>query len=632
MKTEKIIGLGLLAYAVLEFTKPPRYIPYVPPPSGNLQNNYNAWLNYAKSVTNSAVNLYGSINNAIQVLWGPGGPFEKTPVPVYDAGSIFWKDAGYGNIAGIGRVHDSKPPGITPCADGKYSDTRHGRGVCSYHGGSLLSARAKVPGEPAPPAETFEAFVKRRAHEMATESKENTRRTLKNSGGSFTSTWLNSEARKAYEFDYRYYTGSDSRKWLKKEYEELYGVSIGAIYPQIPALYECNDGTFTTSDSPRGCTRHGGKRSGTPVQLSDNYSGLLNIRDVPLDAISIDRKLFQGREKAFSERSVLNIIQDVDTGRFLWENLDPIILWQSPDGKFYLLSGHSRLEAFRRLAGRNATAQGKAFSRIPAKILQNVPVDVAQTVALESNTLSTKETDLERAAYYRRLRQEGTPEKTILDMAKKNEGRNWTNIYAYTFLSPSGSAWATLRQFAESEDTSATIAKSLGKWLGQARRQFPILTNEHEGEIYRWLFEQKGYGTGRNQVSSEREFLERVGEFVQKNTFFGQFDTDKPLNIQNLLTKSPAEQEYDIQIDGAKREVQEAENDLRAKIRQLASANASKTEVQRITQPLETRLRNARLELQRLLQAREKVIEYSKSEPALFGCRRMFRAPLFRRL
>lgn len=507
MKTEKIIGLGLLAYAVLEFTKPPRYIPYVPPPSGNLQNNYNAWLNYAKSVTNSAVNLYGSINNAIQVLWGPGGPFEKTPVPVYDAGSIFWKDAGYGNIAGI-----------------------------------------------------------------------------------------------------------------------------GTIYPQIPALYECNDGTFTTSDSPRGCTRHGGKRSGTPVQLSDNYSGLLNIRDVPLDAISIDRKLFQGREKAFSERSVLNIIQDVDTGRFLWENLDPIILWQSPDGKFYLLSGHSRLEAFRRLADRNATAQGKAFSLIPAKILQNVPVDVAQTVALESNTLSTKETDLERAAYYRRLRQEGTPEKTVLEMAKKNEGLNWTNIYAYTFLSPSGSAWATLRQFAESEDTSATIAKSLGKWLGQARRQFPMLTNEHEGEIYRWLFEQKGYGTGRNQVSSEREFLERVGEFVQKNTFFGQFDTDKPLNIQNLLTKSPAEQEYDIQIDGAKREVQEAENDLRAKIRQLASANASKTEVQRITQPLETRLRNARLELQRLLQAREKVIEYSKSEPALFGCRRMFRAPLFRRL
>lgn len=127
MKTEKIIGLGLLAYAVLEFTKPPRYIPYVPPPSGNLQNNYNAWLNYAKSVTNSAVNLYGSINNAIQVLWGPGGPFEKTPVPVYDAGSIFWKDAGYGNIAGIGTIYP-QIPALYECNDGTFTTSDSPRG------------------------------------------------------------------------------------------------------------------------------------------------------------------------------------------------------------------------------------------------------------------------------------------------------------------------------------------------------------------------------------------------------------------------------------------------------------------------------------------------------------------------
>lgn len=397
---------------------------------------------------------------------------------------------------------------------------------------------------------------------------------------------------------------------------------IGAIYPNIPALYECADGTYTTSDSPRGCVRHGGKKSGTPVQFSANYSGLLNIQDVLIDQIKVDTKLFQGREKAYSERSVSNIVNDAKAGRFIWENLDPIILWQSPEGKLFLLSGHSRLEAFHRLASGNYKAQGKGFGRIPAKILQNVPQDVAKTVALESNTLSTKETDIERATYYRRLRQDGTPEKTLLDTLKKNEGRNWTNIYAYTFLSPSGATWAMLRQFSESEDTSATLAKSLGKWLGQARRQFPFLTNEHEGELYSWLFEQKGYGSGRNQVSSERDFMDKVAEFVQKNTFFGQFDPTKPLNIQNLLTKSPVEHEYDLQIDAANKEVREAESDLRAKIRQLAAANASKADVQRITAPLEARLRNSRLALQQLLQRRDQVIEYSKNEPRLFGFRK----------
>lgn len=394
---------------------------------------------------------------------------------------------------------------------------------------------------------------------------------------------------------------------------------IGAIYPQIPALYECADGTFTTSPGRRGCHRHGGKKSGTPVQLSDNYSSLLNIRDVPLDHIQINTRLFQGREKEFSARSVDNIIADVRAGRFIWENLDPITLWRSPQGELFLLSGHSRLEAFRRLAAAGEAASGKDFRRIPAKILENVPTEVAKTVALESNTLSTKETDIERAAYYRKLRQDGTAEKTILDMVKKNEGRNWTNIYAYTFLNPNGRTWATLRQFAEGEDTSATLAKSLAKWIGQARRSLPLLTNEHENELFTWLFEDRGYGTGSHQVSNEREFGDKVAEFVQKNTFFGTFDAEKPLNIRNSLLKSPAEQEFDRQIDAARKEVQESETALRTETRLLVSRDATKADVQRITQPLETRLRNARFELQRLLQKRSEVVEYSKNEARLFG-------------
>lgn len=397
---------------------------------------------------------------------------------------------------------------------------------------------------------------------------------------------------------------------------------IGAIYPEVPDIYECNDGTYTTSAGRRACHRHGGRRSEHPITRSGGAgSTLLPIQDVPLNAISIDRSLFQGREKAYSQRSVDNIVNDATTGRFVWANLDPITLWKSPEGKLYLLSGHSRLKSFEVLRDMGAVVDGKKFDRIPAKIYQ-ADLANAQRLALESNTLSTKETDIERATYYRRLRQDGIKETDLREQIKRNEGKNWVNVYAYTFLSPGGKAWHTLRQFADQEDTSATLAKSLVKWIGNARRSIPELTNEHEGELYDWLFEQRGYGTGAGQVGSERDFQERLATFVQKNTFFGQFDATKPLNIQAAQQKSPTEMQYDAQIREKTQEIAELERLIKSKIKALTDQGASKTDLARIISPMEATLRNQRADLQRLLQKKTEVIEYSKNEARLFGLRR----------
>lgn len=392
---------------------------------------------------------------------------------------------------------------------------------------------------------------------------------------------------------------------------------IGSIYPEIPELFECNDGTFSTSPGNRGCTRHGGKKTGAPISFGG--SALIQIQDIPLTSIKTDTQLFQGREKLFSERSVQNIVSDAENGSFIWENLDPVTLWRSPDGSVYLLSGHSRKEAFSRLSKMGIKVQGKGFDRIPAKIIMNMPLEVARKVALESNTLSTKESDIERAAYYRKLRQDGATERVLIDQVKKNEGRNWTNVYAYTFLSPTGKMWAILKQFAESEDTSAMLAKSLGKWIGQARRNNQELTNAHENEIYDWLFNARGYGTGSNQVSSERDFLDKIQYFIQKNTFFGQFNPDLPLNILNTLVKSPAEQEFEQQITEKQLEIQKLDAEIKQRIKSLTAQKATKSDLQRIVTPIETALRNARSELARLMQKKASVVEYSKNEARLFG-------------
>lgn len=112
MKKEKLFGVALLVFAVVKLTERPRIVPPATP-AGNLQNNYAAWIAYAQNVYKQAVALYGSIQNAITVLWGPGGPFEKTPIPEYDAGTLFWGEVEGGGVAGIGRVFKTIPPGKT---------------------------------------------------------------------------------------------------------------------------------------------------------------------------------------------------------------------------------------------------------------------------------------------------------------------------------------------------------------------------------------------------------------------------------------------------------------------------------------------------------------------------------------
>jgi hypothetical protein len=386
----------------------------------------------------------------------------------------------------------------------------------------------------------------------------------------------------------------------------------------VPDIFPCNDGTFTTSKTKRGCTRHGGKASETPLKFGSGGSTKLNIKDIPLFEVNVDKALFQGREKDFSIRSVENIVEAVKSGQFVWANLDPITLWENPNGKLFLISGHSRFEAFKRLAKDGQKADGKDFEAIPAKILKG-ELSTAKKTALESNTLSTKETDIERAKYYRRLRQDGQDEKKTVEAMKKNEGKNWVNIYAYTFLSPDGKTMAGLKQFIENEDTSAQLSKSISKWIGAARKNYPQLANSHEDELYNWMFNQKGYGTGAGAVSNEREFSEKVQMFVNKNTFFGQFEVDKPLNILQQLYKSPVEQEYDEQVNEAKKSVSESEKALKTKIKSLADRKATKSEIQKIVEPLEAALRNQRVALQKLLLKKGEISDYAKKEVTLFG-------------
>ena len=186
----------------------------------------------------------------------------------------------------------------------------------------------------------------------------------------------------------------------------------------------CNDGTYSRSKAPQACTYHQGVQErnvpppGRTMMVAtpqlDAHPAAVNL--VPLGKIQFARELFQNREEEYSEETVQRIIEAVQTGNFRFEVFDPVLLWRNPKGQLIVLSGHSRTEAFNRLS-----AMGMSdFDRIPAKIIE-VSKEEARRIALESNTLSTRETDAERAGYYRMLRDQGADGADVDQQARKNE-------------------------------------------------------------------------------------------------------------------------------------------------------------------------------------------------------------------
>jgi hypothetical protein len=341
-----------------------------------------------------------------------------------------------------------------------------------------------------------------------------------------------------------------------------------------------------------------------------------NIQTVPIQSISIRRDWFQNRATPYSERSVQNIVDAALAGNFRWVNFDPVSLWAAPDGKLYMLSGHSRLEAFERLCKMGKYADGRSFCDIPAKIDANITIEQAKQIALQSNTLSTKETDLERAEYYARMIQQGRSKQEIEAEAKRLEGQNWTTVVAISYLNPSGRAMNALRALEGKDATSSSNMKTIARWIGNARAAVKSLTNFHEDEIFDWLVNGKGYGTKTGQISNEREFSSRLTSIINRRTEFGRLLDS--LNIQSNITLSPVEREYRAQVEAAAETVKLLQKQLDEKIRDLKARNASEDQIIQLTAPINAQITRARVAYLNLMNKKSDVSQYARTEKGLF--------------
>ena len=409
-------------------------------------------------------------------------------------------------------------------------------------------------------------------------------------------------------------------------------VAIGAIFKKkIKKYWKCNDGFFSDHNGPGACNYHKGlKDKNKYIEVCETATGktvtektiapgnrsssnLLQVIDVPINQISIFREKFQNRQTPYSEVSVNKILKAEADGKFNFAEFDPVLLWSSPDGKKYMLSGHSRLEAFTRLCN----SGNKRFCTIPAKY-SYVSEAEAMEQAMRSNTLSTKETDTERALFYMKQLKSGKSYREVLEAAKETEASNAARIMAYAFLNPSGKTFVALQSLEAGDPTSQTIIRAIGQWIGEARLKFPMLTNLHEDELYNWLI-NGGFG---KQYKNKSDFLQKLASIISQRTNFGEFDSSKPLNVFNTVTKSFAEKQFDEQVAEVRQKITELDKAIKQKSIELKQRGATEDQIFNLMQNDYGYLSRLRNQLIALMDKKSQAIDYSKQELALFGLRK----------
>lgn len=285
--------------------------------------------------------------------------------------------------------------------------------------------------------------------------------------------------------------------------------TLNAIYPEVPELFMCKDGKYTTG----GCNHHGGKVNKTPVDFttSDNlnfFGKQVSKNDIyaiwlNVDIIKTDPETFQNREDEFSEDSVNRIVDNFDPNQ-----LDPVTVWKDPAGSVFMLSGHSRLEAHKRLG----------LKKIPARFFEGDKDQAKDFSLFYANRGQTPETLREDIKIFIQLRD--IEKLSIKDLKARFES-SYNKLENYSFLNINGDFLRFLSLPKNQQDQFPLLEVKAG-WTGYLRKNLD-LTDAHEQEIFNFLY--------RNQKGAKlrkEEFLNLISDKV--NTI--GYDKNKPLALE----------------------------------------------------------------------------------------------------
>jgi len=361
------------------------------------------------------------------------------------------------------------------------------------------------------------------------------------------------------------------------------------------ALGQCEAEAITTTSEPA-------------AESGMQQSAGIEVFDVPLEDVHTDPGRFQPRGGAFSEKTAARIAEDYDE-----ELMDPIDLWRDPeDGKLYVLAGHSRLEGFRRRGDKDS---------IPAEI-KDPTEEEAIRYALIENESGTDLTASERAGVLRDIVEaegigtiSGRKEK-----AKDLFGKAGNEVFALSYLAPSGPAMQALRQFEGSSSADADDVLQMAKWTGKIRRFNRELSDLHERNV--WDFLTDNFKTEGKQFTAFTEFRQFVEETLNRQFFGEEVGPETPLNLDRVDPKSQQEEKIDRLIREKREERNEARKKLRKEREDLVGRGASKEDLERALSDQRERVQALEQELVDLKErAKRERGRLKEQEQGLFGGR-----------
>lgn len=360
------------------------------------------------------------------------------------------------------------------------------------------------------------------------------------------------------------------------------------------------------------------------VPMKSDFGNAFDLAYIPVNQIKTDEKNFQNRADKYSEKSVQAIIKAVKNNSFNWFAFDPVLLWENPDGDLIVLSGHSRTEAFRRLASENPDLEidGLNFSKIPSKIFKGDFL-YAKNLALNSNALSTPETLLERADFYRKQRQQLSKRQDIAKLREKalreNQG---AVIWDLSFLPPDGLTVDSLRRFKLQEDSEGAFenyirAVNIAQWIGKAFQIYKGLSTLHDSELFKFL--TNNYGTKSGQYNSFTKLNDRLQILYPRNVAnFEKVDFDGNFTTPFGLVIYEKNDDEINEIQELETEAKRAKRELDNKIKDLRGRTSDKAQIFEIVTPYFNDYVNSLFQWWNSLD-REKVRKTDKNQGALFG-------------
>ncbi|VEI52723.1 DNA primase TraC [Capnocytophaga sputigena] len=319
------------------------------------------------------------------------------------------------------------------------------------------------------------------------------------------------------------------REYLEKLVKAGYKVALKeSLYEPQSSPKKNTPKTPTDKSAPSDSSSNKNTKKKAP--RTTQYKG---VKTIPLTDLYTDEKRFQNRKK-LNEEIVENIVNN-----FKPTDLDPLVVWyDEKQGKTFVLAGHHRYEALKRLGHKT----------VPVKYANDdypTEADAIRYAKEISNANRTLEEPYERAAIYRKYRDEGYSEKEINEKANI-EGKNRSYILNLSCLNPKGSTMSTLVQFSQTQSKAdKNEIERIADWIGQARRNAPELTNAHEQEMFDFLMNKEA----SKRTSTKAKFLEYV------RACWNPFAPSEPLNLARMKYQLEGEKQYDEEVENLKTQI-----------------------------------------------------------------------------